>query len=91
MIIISYDIAEDKLRTQFSKYLTKYGHRIQYSVFEIDHSERVLNNIICDIKNRYEKRFTQADSVIIFNLSKWCKIERFGYAENEERDLKIIQ
>lgn len=91
MIIVSYDIAEDKLRTQFSKYLAKYGHRIQYSVFEIDHSDRVLNNIICDIKNRYEKRFGQADSVVIFNLSKWCKIERFGYARNEESDLRIIQ
>lgn len=91
MIIISYDIAEDKLRTRFSKYLTKYGHRIQYSVFEIDHSERVLNNIICDIRNQFEKRFGQEDSVIIFHLSKWCKVERFGYAKNEEKSLKIIK
>lgn len=90
MIIISYDIANDKLRNQFSKYLAKYGHRIQYSVFEIDNSERILDNICCEICNDFEKRFTQADSVYIFNLSKHCKVQRFGYAKNEENDLFVI-
>ncbi|MDD7403443.1 MAG: CRISPR-associated endonuclease Cas2 [Butyribacter sp.] len=90
MIIISYDISDDKLRNRFSKYLLRFGHRIQYSVFEIDNSERILNNIICDIHNQFEKKFTQTDSVYIFNLSKWCKVERFGYAKNEESDLYIL-
>lgn len=87
---MSYDIADDRLRTKFSKYLTRFGHRIQYSVFEIDNSERVLNNIINDITNKFEKVFDQTDSVYIFNMSQWCKITRFGYAKNEECDLKII-
>ena len=52
MIIISYDISDDKLRTKFSKYLSRFGHRIQYSVFEIENSNKLLNNIICDIENR---------------------------------------
>lgn len=30
MIIVSYDISDDKLRTNFAKYLSKFGHRIQY-------------------------------------------------------------
>ena len=90
MIIISYDISDDKLRTRFAKYLGKYGHRIQYSVFEIDNSEKILNNIMADISNRYEKRFDQGDSVIIFILSKSCKTVRYGYAKNEEKDLVMI-
>ena len=36
MVIISYDISDDKLRTKFSKYLSRFGHRLQYFVFEID-------------------------------------------------------
>ena len=59
MIIVSYDISDDKLRTKFSKYLEKYGHRIQYSVFEIDNSERLLDNIVNEIKNRFEKDLTK--------------------------------
>ena len=51
MVIVSYDISDDKLRTKFSKYLSKFGHRLQYSVFEIDNSNRILDNIVTDIKN----------------------------------------
>lgn len=90
MIIISYDISDDKLRTRFSKYLSRFGHRIQYSVFEIDNSEKILNNIMADITNTYEKKFSQEDSVIIFILSKSCKTVRYGYAKNEEKDLIMI-
>ena len=90
MIIISYDISDDKKRTKFSKYLTRFGHRIQYSVFEIDNSERILNNIMSDIENRFMKTFGQEDSVYIFNMSAHCKVKRYGYAKNEESSLKII-
>lgn len=90
MIIVSYDISDDKLRTKFSKYLCRFGHRLQYSVFEIDNSPRILNNIITDIKNRFETKFLQSDSVIIFCLSENCEVIRFGYAKNEEKDFIVI-
>lgn len=90
MIIISYDISDDKLRTKFSKYLEKFGHRIQYSVFEIENSPRILNNIVCDIDNKFKKRFSQADSIVIFILSASCKVMKYGYAANEDTDLKIL-
>ena len=83
MIVVSYDISDDKLRTKFSKYLSKFGHRLQYSVFEIDNSKRIVDNIVTDIKNRFEKCFTQQDSVIIFKLSSSCEVLRFGYAKND--------
>ena len=52
MILISYDISDNKLRNKFSKFIKKYGIRIQYSVFEITNSKRMLNNISCEIKNK---------------------------------------
>lgn len=90
MIVVSYDISDDKLRTKFSKYLSKFGHRLQYSVFEIDNRKRIVDNIVTDIKNRFEKCFTQQDSVIIFKLSSSCEVLRFGYAKNDEKDFFII-
>lgn len=90
MIIISYDISDDKLRTRFSKFLGRFGHRIQYSVFEIDNSEKILNNIVTEIKNHFEKKFSQSDSVYIFQMSSSCKVTRYGYAKNEEKSLLII-
>ena len=91
MILVSYGIYDDKLRTRFSKYLSKFGHRLQYSVFEIDNSPRIIDNIITDIKNKFEKKFTQQDSVIIFKMSSSCEIFRFGYAKNDEKDFFIIK
>ena len=90
MVIVSYDISNDKLRTKFAKYLSRFGHRLQYSVFEIDNSERIVDNIINDLKNKYEKSFSQEDSVIIFKLSSSCEVLRFGYAKNDEKDFIII-
>lgn len=89
MILLSYDISNDKLRTKFSKFIEKFGHRIQYSVFEIDNSPNFLNNLIIQIKSKFESKFTQSDSVLIFNLSKTCEIYRMGYAKNEEKDIII--
>jgi CRISPR-associated protein Cas2 len=90
MIVVSYDISDDKLRTRFSKYLSKFGHRLQYSVFEIDNSQRIIDNIVSDLKNKFEKRFTQSDSVIIFKLSSSCEVLRFGYAKNDEKTFLLI-
>lgn len=91
MIVISYDIADDKLRRQFSKYLERFGHRLQYSVFQIDNSEHILNNIAVQIENKFSKRFTQADSIMIFQLSKNCKITKYGYAANDDEDFIVIK
>ena len=89
MVVVSYDISNDKLRTKFAKYLSRFGHRLQYSVFEIDNSEKIVNNIVNDLKNKYEKSFSQEDSVI-FKLSSSCEVLRFGYAKNDEKDFIII-
>ena len=91
MILVSYDISDNKLRTKFSKYLSKFGYRLQYSVFKIKNSQRILTNIFYSIKNEFEKKFTQGDSIYVFQMSDGCKITTFGYAENESNDYFIIK
>lgn len=90
MIILCFDISNDKLRRKFVKYITKFGYRLQYSVYEINNSAKILNNIRHDIKNKFEKSFVQTDSVLIFTLPKSCEILRFGYAKNDESDIIIV-
>lgn len=90
MLLISYDITNDKVRTKFSKYLSKFGFRLQYSVFEISNSDTVLKNIEAEIENTYMKAFTEEDSIIIFNLSETCKKTCYGYAKNEEKEVFVI-
>jgi CRISPR-associated protein Cas2 len=90
MLLVSYDISNDKLRTRFAKFLKKYGYRLQYSVFEIKNSDRILENITTKIEKYFGEKFGQTDSVIIFILSETCKIIKFGYAKNSDDDLIIM-
>ena len=89
MLIISYDISDDRLRTKFSKFLSRFGCRLQYSVFKVKNSARLKNNIIAEIEGKYAKKFSETDSVILFSMSKQCKTRFYGYAKNEEKDLII--
>lgn len=91
MIIISYDISNDKKRAKFSKYIRKFGHMLQYSVYEIENSQKVLNNILADINNKWIKQFDQTDSVYVFKMSSSCEIVKYGFAKNEDEDLIIVK
>jgi len=90
MILVSYDISDDRLRTKFAKYLSKHGFRLQYSIFQIKNSNRILDIVSSDIKNNFEKKFGQSDSIMVFRLSEQCKITRYGYAKNDDEDLIIV-
>ena len=87
MIILTYDIEDDALRTRFNKFVVSYGRRLQFSVYEIKNSKRILEIVQLEIKENFEKEFKQSDSVLIFQLTDSCRITRFGYAKNEEDDI----
>jgi len=91
MLIVSYDISDNKLRSHFSKYLEKFGFRLQYSVFQINNSDRLLKIIATEVKTKFEKRFSQSDSIIILKLSDTCKITQYGYAKNNETDFILVE
>lgn len=92
MLLITYDITSNKLRTQFSKFLKKFGYRLQYSVFQIKHSEKILQNIAAEIEKRYEKRFSGSDSVMIFKIPENAntKTIKFGYTKDYDRDILFL-
>ncbi|MEI6222448.1 MAG: CRISPR-associated endonuclease Cas2 [bacterium] len=89
MIIICYDFSNDKVRTQFSTFLKKYGHAVQYSVYAISNSKRVLKNILAEIECTYKKKIKNTDHVLIFQVCEQCqkKIIRFGRASHEVEDI----
>ena len=86
---MAYDFTCDKTRTRFAKFLSKYGRKLQYSVYEIRNSGRVLQNILREVELKYKKQFTGADSIIIFRLGEWEKenVIRYGYAKNDEAEV----
>lgn len=87
MLVISYDISDDKLRMRFSKMLTKHGAvRLQYSVYEVNNTDRVINNILIMIEDKFAKSFDGGDSVIIFDVSS-VKLKKYGNAIHRDTDV----
>lgn len=87
MLVISYDIKNDKLRTHFSKMLTKHGAvRLQYSVYEVNNTNRVLDNLVVQIEDIFAKQFGGEDSVIIFDVAS-VKLRKYGNALHRDQDV----
>ncbi len=89
MLVISYDIEDDKLRTRFSKMLTKNGAiRLQYSVYELNNTNRVAENLKLKVE-RFAKHFGGADSVIIFDVKREDLI-KYGNAIHRDQDIVYL-
>lgn len=85
--LISYDIENNRLRTQISKILVRYGfYRIQLSVYcgiakrsTIQALEQLLRS----------KKYNKSDSVVIIPINKVSEINR-GAIEDLELDSEVI-
>ncbi|MDR2122106.1 MAG: CRISPR-associated endonuclease Cas2 [Flavobacteriaceae bacterium] len=87
MLVVSYDISDNKLRTRFSKMLVKQGGiRLQYSVFEINNTKRVQDILKIKIESVFAKRFGGGDSVFIFETDE-KKAVKYGNAIHRDQDL----
>lgn len=71
MLVVSYDISNDKLRTKFSKMLEKNGAiRLQYSVYEINNTKRIVDNVKLQIEQKFAKQFGGEDSIILMEVNE---------------------
>lgn len=68
VVLISFDIRDDKRRRKVVKILEHYGVRVQYSVFELSVSE----SKIIDIKNKIKGIIDNVDNVRYYFLCKDC-------------------
>jgi CRISPR-associated protein Cas2 len=89
VIIVAYDISDNKVRTHFSKFLEKYGVRVQFSVFEIQNSNRVMDLVLYGIDHKFKKRFEPGDSIYIFRANHQDTI-RYGSAGLVDSGLIIL-
>lgn len=89
MLVVSYDIHNTKLRSQFSKLLTKNGAiRLQFSVYEINNTSRVLDNLLLKIE-QFATKFDGGDSVIVFDVSG-VKLRKYGNAIHRDVDIMYL-
>lgn len=92
MIIICYDFSDDHKRYRFSKFLKKYGNKIQYSVYTIKNSKRILDIVVTEIEEKYKKDFDNTDNIYIFRVCERCQksIIRYGSAGHDTEDVVYL-
>lgn len=80
VVVISYDVPQDKRRTKIHSILKSYGQWVQYSVFECDLTETQY----AKLRSRLSKQIKpDEDSIRFYFLCGCCqgKIERIGGVE----------
>jgi len=83
------EVTNNKTRTKFSKFLEQYGVRVQFSVYEIQNSKRVLDIVKNAVEAKFSTLFETGDSVYIFKANHADTI-RYGSASLLDNDLIFI-
>lgn len=88
-VVVSYDIVDDKKRTQIAKALKNYGERVQKSVFECRIDDRQFMRMK---KTLEEIMDMNEDSIRYYFLCKGCieRIEISGWGTVAEEEKLII-
>lgn len=72
LVVISYDIECDRVRTRLSKKLKDFGPRVQKSVFEVDITEKEIERLHEVIK---KVKLNKNDSIRIYQLCSSCRLK----------------
>ncbi|HHT9125973.1 MAG TPA: CRISPR-associated endonuclease Cas2 [Candidatus Brocadiia bacterium] len=89
-IVVTYDITDDKRRTNIFKTMKDFGTRVQYSVFECILTEKVLEKMLEELLKYIHK---DEDSIRIYTLCGGClkNTQLFGKSIlTEDEDVYIV-
>jgi CRISPR-associated protein Cas2 len=86
LIVVAYDIADDRRRQQIAKIMEEFGCRCNYSVFECFLSKSM---IIAMQKKLSVVADSKEDSILYYYLCKTCirKAEFFGKKSTNVEDI----
>ena len=88
LVVIIYDLSDNKRRNELAKLLKGFGQRVQRSYFECILSTKQYNRLIRQID-----RFAQSDDLIrVYRLSGRTQVKIWGERDcwDEEEDLIFI-
>ena len=84
IVLVSYDIVDDKQRTRLAKKLLNFGQRVQYSVFECNLNKDQLKEMKKQIMKFIDLK---KDSLRIYRLCDSCRkqIKSYGIKKGWEK------
>lgn len=87
IVLIIYDISDNKHRTKFAKYLSSYGVRVQKSAFEARLNKKQFKALMEGLYRQIKPE----DNVRVYKLQGYEEITVFGSKNYlQEEDVIII-
>ena len=87
LVLIIYDIVDNKKRIKFAKYLQGYGNRVQKSAFEAHLSQKKYTKLLREIPGFVSGE----DSVRVYRITGKGQITAWGIRENfDQEDIILI-
>lgn len=87
LVLIIYDIIDNKKRTKFMKLMLGYGHRVQKSAFEANLTKKQYNKLIKEMP----KFCSEQDSIRIYRIVGEGHVLSWGkVTEIEDNDIILI-
>jgi CRISPR-associated protein Cas2 len=90
LILLSYDVRDDRRRTRLAHTLKDFGERVQYSVFEFQLDDKALDRLRTRVSRLIDPK---EDSVRIYRLCRDCghNVEIQGTGKpTEDPDLYVL-
>ena len=90
LVLIYYDITDDKKRTKLAHKLKDFGPRVQYSVLEADITTEELKKLKAILK---DVQLEKEDSIRLYQLCEACfkRVKIWGSGEvTKDRDYYIV-
>lgn len=86
LVLIIYDIVDNKRRNKMAHYLESFGFRVQKSAFEAILNKKLYENLLSGIK-----RYTDADDNIrIYKIKGHGEIKTFGNSISIKEEEVIV-
>ena len=63
--LIAYDVCDDRRRSRIATVLQSYGHRLQYSLFQVDASPARLERLTAQLEKEISSK---EDSILVCDM-----------------------
>jgi len=86
IVLIIYDITDDKHRRNLVKILSSFGLRVQKSAFEALLNKRQYNKLLSKI----EKFYRDGDNIRIYKLQEYEEVRVYGVEDYSAEEVIVI-
>ena len=86
LVLIIYDIVDNKKRTKFSNLMEGYGSRIQKSAFEAKLTKKQYNKLLSVVP----AYCGEEDSIRVYKLTGKCQITCWGIKDVTDEDEIVL-